>query len=185
MREIKNNCEVVIPDNQIIKVDYQNIETLKNRVNSNTRKRIRLCAHKNIDDVLHEMLIVLTEDTYIRPHRHLGKSESFHIIEGLADIIIFDEDGNIIEIVTMGNYTSGRKFYYRLSDPYYHTLLILSDTLVFHETTNGPFKKSDTKFAAWAPDETDIIAGKKFLKQLIQNFKNDEEEKLQNDCYQH
>lgn len=36
------------------------------------------------------MLIVMAKGSYIRPHKHKNKSESFHIIEGLLDVIVFD-----------------------------------------------------------------------------------------------
>ncbi len=173
MREKQlNNSEVFVSDDQIVKTDCQDMAFLKERVIYNQRKRIRLCTHKDVDDTLHEMIIVLMKDTYIRPHKHLNKSESFHIIEGYADVIIFDDAGNIIEVVQMGDYISGNKFYYRISHPYYHTPLIISDYLVFHETTNGPFRKADAVFAPWAPDEDDDTAGKEYMKELFLNVEN-------------
>ncbi|MCP4351302.1 MAG: WbuC family cupin fold metalloprotein [Desulfobacterales bacterium] len=166
MRIKQFNNEVLIADDLIVKVKDQDINMLKERAVRNSRKRIRLCAHKDTEDSLHEMLIVLGRETYIRPHKHEGKSESFHIIEGQMDVIVFDDDGNMTEIVQMGDYASGRRFYYRISDPYYHIPLIRSEVAVFHETTNGPFNRSDTTFSTWAPDESDISAGRKYLKQL-------------------
>lgn len=162
----KFNKEVLFAVGRILKLGRGDIEFLKEKSQANERKRIRLCMHRNIKDNLHEMFIVHTKDTYIRPHKHQNKIESFHIIEGAADIILFDESGNIIEVIQMSNYSSGRKFYYRISDPYYHTLLIRSDVLVFHEVTNGPFNKSDTIFTSWAPKENDHAAVKKFMEGL-------------------
>ena len=166
------NKEVFTAADPIIKVEAQDIKWLKESAADNRRKRCRLCAHGDINDALHEMLIVLDKETYIRPHKHAGKSESFHIIEGAADIVVFDNEGNIIEVVRMGDYRSGRTFYYRISDPYYHTPLIRSDCLVFHETTNGPFKRDDTVFAEWAPEDSDNVAGKKYMGQLAQDVDN-------------
>src|SRR4030042_3603215 len=138
------NEEVFIAEDRIVKAGYQDIEFFKVKSKNNQRKRIRLCAHRGIEDKVHEMLIVHTKDTYVRPHKHLNKSESFHIIEGSADVVVFDDDGNITEVIQMGDYSSGRKFYYRISDPYYHTLNITSQFLLFHETTKGPFRRADT-----------------------------------------
>lgn len=160
------NKEVFFSKEDIVKIEQQDIEFLKARANCNQRKRARLCTHKNTEDNLHEMFIAHTKDTYVRPHKHLNKSESFYLIEGLAEVIIFGEEGNIVDIIKMGDYSSGNVFYYRISEPYFHTLFIKSDFLVFHETTKGPFKKSDTIFAPWAPDENDRIAVKKFMKKL-------------------
>ena len=51
------------------------------------RKRIRICAHPSSKNAVHDMLIVHFRDTYVRPHKHLNKDETFHLIHlGLRDI---------------------------------------------------------------------------------------------------
>jgi cupin fold WbuC family metalloprotein len=168
----KVNDEVLYADETIVNVDYQDIAFLKKNVQHNERKRIRLCTHQDVHDQLHEMLIVLSQDTYIRPHKHQNKSESFHIIEGIIEVVVFDELGKVLKVIPMGDYTSGRKFYYRLAEPSYHTVLIRTDMAVFHETTNGPFNQNDTDFATWAPNEHDKVAAQQFKEQLIQRINN-------------
>lgn len=150
----------------IVQVSHEYMETLKECARQNQRKRIRLCAHSGIDDLLHEMLIVHEKGTYVRPHKHLNKTESVHIIDGLVDVVVFDDDGNINDVMQMGDYKSGRVFYYRMQYPYFHTLLIHSDILLFHEATNGPFDRKDTVFAPWTPDETDVSSTLDFLKKV-------------------
>ena len=166
MRVKEFNEEVLYADEDIIKVNQQNINWLKEMSQRNRRQRIRLCTHKSIDDCLHEMLIVHRKDTYVRPHKHLNKSESFHIIEGSVDVIIFNNIGEIIEVIKMGEVLSGYEFYYRISEACFHTLLIHSDFLVFHETTSGPFNREDTIFAPWTPAEEDNLAVEKFRQDL-------------------
>jgi len=110
------NEEVLFAGDKIVKVGPREVEFLKERARRNKRKRMRLCAHKDIDDKLHEMLIVHSKGTYVRPHKHLNKSESFHLIKGLVDVIVFDDEGDMIEVIRMGDYSSGFEFYYRFSD---------------------------------------------------------------------
>src|SRR2546426_4697246 len=141
IRYREHNAEVLYAEDPVVKVDRQDIEFLARRAAQNPRKRIRLCTHKDTNDKLHEMLIVHARDCYVRPHKHTAKSEAFHVICGLVDIVLLDDNGNVIEVVAMGDYASGRKFYYRLADPLYHTLLIRSDYVIFHEITNGPFNR--------------------------------------------
>lgn len=145
------------------------IQFLIDRLNSENLERIRLCTHKTVDDAIHEMFIVLKKGSYIRPHKHLNKPESFYLIEGKANVIILDEHGSIREIIKMGDYASGRKMYYRMDEAVFHTLVVLSGLLVYKEVTQGPFKKSDTIFADWAPEENDEAAGKEYLKKLMMN----------------
>jgi cupin fold WbuC family metalloprotein len=146
----KVNDEVYIAKDEIVQFDASAIEFMKECAIRNPRGRARICAHKKSTDTLHEMLIAIRADSYIRPHRHHDKVESFHLIEGTADIVIFDEQGDITDIVSLGEKTT---FYYRLDIPRYHTLLINSPVLVIHEITNGPFNISDSDWADFSPEE--------------------------------
>jgi len=160
------NKEVYSANSNIISTDFAEINRLKKEVLSTPYNRIRLCAHQNADDLLHEMLIVIAQGSYVRPHKHINKSESFHIIEGMLDVIIFNDNGDIIEIIPMGKPSSGRKFFYRLSMSWFHTLVLRTKVVVFHETTNGPFIKENTICAPWSPEPGDPIQENKFMKEL-------------------
>jgi cupin fold WbuC family metalloprotein len=84
---------VFIALDRIVKVGQEELAFLKQQAAGNLRKRARICAHKTNDDALHEMLIAISAKSYIHPHKHLGKSESFHIIDGLVDVVVFDDQG--------------------------------------------------------------------------------------------
>src|SRR5262249_20918030 len=114
------NAEVLVAAGPIVAASRHDMALLKARALESPRRRTRLCAHQNTHDRLHEMLIVLGHGSYIRPHKHPGKTESFHIIEGRADLVFFNDDGGIWQVLTMGEYESGRTFYYRLCAPYFH-----------------------------------------------------------------
>lgn len=145
--------EVFLATGGIVAVRAEDVAMVKAKGTTNARKRARLCAHPGPEDRLHEMLIVLDRGTYIRPHRHAGKAESFHMIEGELDVVIFHDDGTVRDVVRMGPYGSGRAFYYRIMEPCYHSVLINTPHALFHETTNGPFNRTDTEFAPWSPAE--------------------------------
>ena len=164
MRLKKKSNEVYVADEPIVALTQSEMDLLKQSSGVSPMKRSRICAHRQGSDLLHEMLIVLERDTYIRPHKHLAKSESFHIIEGAVDVIIFDDAGAVADVIELGEYRSGRSFYYRLADPLFHTLIIRSERVVFHETTNGPFRKEDTIFAPWSPEDADAGAIADFTK---------------------
>lgn len=161
------NQEVLYAADSIVQLDRSDIADLIKRSERNPRFRIRICTHRSVEDNVHEMFIVHARGAYVPPHKHLAKSESFHVIEGLVNVILFDEVGELSEVIPMGDYQSGKKFYYRLSDPCYHTLLINSDYLVFHETTKGPFSRVDTVIAPWAPDPDDSSAVEAFQDKLL------------------
>jgi cupin fold WbuC family metalloprotein len=164
MRAKRETSEVLYATDRIVTMDADAVTELKAEASRNPRGRVRLCAHPNIHDRLHEMLIVHNRDAYVRPHKHVGKSESFHVVEGDVDVVIFDDDGNVTDVIHMGAYGSGRAFYYRIATPIFHTLLIRSEVLVFHEATNGPFDRADTVFAPWGPEDRDTVAVAQFLR---------------------
>ena len=166
MKVTEFNPEVFFTSEDITKITNQDLEFLKKKASSNERKRMRLCAHKNVQDKVHEMLIVHTKDAYVRPHKHIGRAESLHVIEGKAEAIIFDEKGIISEVIHMGDYNSGLTFYYRIANAVYHTLIITTDFFVFHEAVEGPFDNAKNIFAPWSPEEGDYRNIDKFKQSL-------------------
>ncbi len=171
MKMKKINDEVFYTEESIVRIAKKDLDYLRQLADKNKRKRIRICAHRNINDETHEMLIVHARNSYVRPHKHLEKSESFHVIDGLADVIIFNDEGKIVDIISLGDYASGNFFYYRINKPAYHSLRICSDFIIFHEVTKGPFSKKDTMFAPWSPSEENPHEVEKFLLKL-KNVKN-------------
>jgi cupin fold WbuC family metalloprotein len=160
------NPEVYYSDDAIVTADDATIAELKRIAAQNPRLRSRLCTHPDPSSGLHEMLIVHHREAYVRPHKHFGKPESFHLIEGTARVVIFENDGKIKDVLEMGPYGSGRLCYYRMPDEVFHTILITSEWLVFHETTAGPFDPSRTAFPDWAPDGSDAGAAQGYMVQI-------------------
>ena len=50
------NKEVLYTTDTIVNINSENIERLKNIAVGNSRKRVRLCCHNDIENSLHEML---------------------------------------------------------------------------------------------------------------------------------
>lgn len=161
--------EVLFTTRDLTQVTSADIEELKQRAQRTRRGRIRLCAHRQTDAPVHEMLIIHAQDAYVPPHKHVGKEESLHLIEGVIRVVLFDgEAESVREVISMGEYASGKTFYYRLAGGVYHTLLIDSAFAVFHEATSGPFHKADMVVAPWAPQESDAAAVQQFQDRLRQ-----------------
>ncbi|HLC20111.1 MAG TPA: WbuC family cupin fold metalloprotein, partial [Candidatus Nanoarchaeia archaeon] len=147
--------EVFYSAQQFPILSKRDIDVLKEKAQNTERQRSRLCTHPDENAVVHEMFIIHKRNTYIRPHKHMKKTESLHIIEGTATLIVFDNDGNITKKVMLGDYNSGYPFYYRMNSVTYHMLVITSETLAFVEAATGPFDKSEMVFPSWAPEEND------------------------------
>jgi dTDP-4-dehydrorhamnose reductase len=144
------------------------IAFLKRAASESPLRRARFCAHSSPNAEQHDMLIASQRDTYVAPHRHLSKSETFVVIEGSAELILFDEDGTVEKTVDMGPPASGRPFFYRMPPQQFHSLSIKSDVLVFLENTIGPFRLEDREHASWAPDPWDLAGGRAFIASIVQ-----------------
>ena len=129
--------------------------------------RCRICLHPSAEAPLHEMIIAHCRGTYVRPHRHRGKSESFHLIEGRLTVVLFDDAGKEVRRVPMAPPGQGRNCLYRLQDCFYHTVLFEDDIVVFHEVTDGPFVREETEFAPWAPTEDDLPGQRDFMAKVM------------------
>ena len=162
------NEEVLYSKEVITHISSADIEILISMARCTKRERIRICAHSSPDHPVHDMLIVHFHNTYVRPHKHLNRDETFHVIQGKFKIIIFNDDGTINKFFDMSEYGSGKYFFFRMSNSYYHTVIPLTNTVVFHETTQGPFSSEDTIFPDWAPDGSSEEKNSTYM-HLLQN----------------
>jgi len=132
-------------------------------------RRARFCAHPAADAAQHDMLIACHRDSYVPPHRHLDKTESFVVLEGVADVLLFGESGKLETVLRMGPLSTGRPFFYRMPARQYHSLSIESEWLVFVESTIGPFRPDASENAPWAPSPDQMDLGRAFIASALQS----------------
>ena len=148
------NDEVEINQREIVLLDKAWIKRIKELAQENSLGKYRTCIHQSEKENVHEMLIVLSSGTYVRPHKHKINGESLQFIEGVGTAIIFNEDGSIKQAFKVGDPSSDNTFYYCMGKSLFHTLIIDTEFLIFKETTKGPFIRENTIYPNWAPDGT-------------------------------
>ena len=127
-------------NDEVFILDESKIFELKKIALSHPLKRSRLCLHKDRNDPVQEMIIVAHKDSYIEPHRHpLNKPESYHIIEGVLEVKIFSDQGQVIKNFFLGD-SSNLKIY-RIEGNIWHQPIPLSEWVIYHEVYTGPFDK--------------------------------------------
>ena len=151
--------EVLYGDKLFVSLGGPEIAMLKEIAASTPRRRARICTHPDASAAQQEMLIVMHGSGYVRPHRHFGKTETFLVLEGKVDALLFEEDGAVRSSVAMAAPGNGRPFFYRMPERQFHGLIFRSEWLVFIETTKGPFDLLETEAAPWAPPESEQQAG--------------------------
>lgn len=160
--------KVIFNSKDIVKLDRQYLQLLKEKITKKSLKTVRLCLHKNINDLLHEMIIIHSKDAYVRPHKHKRKTETFHLIEGSFFLVVFDRNGKIVRKIFMSDQDKRGGLLCRFNKNIWHTVIPLSDFVVFHEITNGPYvKEGDSTFASWAPEEKNKGKVKKFIQNML------------------
>lgn len=167
MTLVQKSPEVFVAKGPIAIVGQADLNILRSVAKSSPKKRARINVHVDDEDVLHEMIIAIDASSYIHPHRHPGKSEAFHIVEGDVDIVVFGDNGEIDRVIELGAPGTGRPFYYRMSNAFFHTLIIRSDMLIVHEITNGPFRQGHTEYADFAPKDIEVEMAQSYISDLV------------------
>lgn len=137
-----------------IMIDRTLIAEMKQVSAARGDKNVRVCLHSGPDASHHDMVILEHGGGFYPPHRHPGKAETFHVIEGALGVISYDEQGGAVEagVVAEGEV-------YRLAIELYHLVMPKSDIVVYHESKPGPFLgKEDLISPPWLPKSGDDAA---------------------------
>jgi cupin fold WbuC family metalloprotein len=151
----------------VIVVDSKWIDCVKRSAQSAILRRARLNLHLSTDDQVQEMLIAFCKDSLNAPHRHIGKSESIHVIEGRVLVVFFHEDGTVSRRIVLGPFGTRLPHIYRLASPEWHTVVPLDELVVIHEVTSGPFQQLKDDSPLWIPEDTQQ------LRLFIDNLRRD------------
>jgi cupin fold WbuC family metalloprotein len=145
-----------------VRVDAAVIGELKRISAERGGSNVRVCLHHGPDSAHHDMVILENVGKYYRPHRHVAKGETFHIIEGRMGLFAFDADGNVTDACALA---AGD--IYRVEEGGYHAVMPLSAPVIYHENKPGPFTgQGDSLFPAWAPDGTNAAEVERYVLEL-------------------
>ena len=151
--------------NNPVRIDQKLILDLKAKAKEIGDKNIRLCLHMTPEAVFHQMIILEHKSGFYPPHKHLLKGEAFHMIEGSMAVFVFDDAGNISDACRLEG--SGT-FMYRVDVGQHHSVMPLSDIVIYHEGKPGPFLgNKDSLFPDWAPDVSSANAIAEYKQKLI------------------
>lgn len=128
------------------------LDELTLKAAASSRRRAHHNLHSSPDDPVQRFVVVAQGDSYIRPHRHMTKSELCTVVRGRFEVVVFDADGRVTERSVVGEGTPNLAF--ELPKETWHTLLPLTDGAAFVEVKEGPYDPATAaEFASWAPEE--------------------------------
>ena len=150
-----------------VRLDGSTVDEIK-RMALETGDNVRLSLHRSPESAFHEMIIFQHRDKYYRPKKHVTKAKSFHMIEGEMAVFVFNDDGTVRDACVLDGKET---IIYRVAANVFHTDVPLSDFVVHHESTLGPFMgDEDRVFAPWSPSGDDREAYLSYRDKLVANL---------------
>ncbi len=141
---------------KIFSVEYLN--NLSADAQRSPRRRQHQNIHESYEDPCQRLFNAIEPDSYIRPHKHATdpREELLIAVRGLMALVIFDEQGIVIDIVRfgVGKVSEGLSVGAEVQCDTWHTVIALEPGCVLLEVKSGPFDPKQPKdLAPWAPDE--------------------------------
>ena len=143
------------------------LDSVTAQAQGNPRLRMNYNFHATMDAPIHRLLNALEPGTYLPPHRHTDKDETYLVLRGSLLAFFYDEAGNVTEKVCL-NPAEGK---YGLEIPpcTWHSIIALESGTVIFEIKKGPYQPLPSQdFASWAPEPSDEEGVKAFMKRMLE-----------------
>jgi cupin fold WbuC family metalloprotein len=120
-------------------------------------------VHQSFQEPCQRLFNAIEPGSYIRPHRHTSdpRDEMLVAIRGLMALIVFNEEGKVLDVVRFGTERYGEVVCaaVEISPAVWHTVISLETGSVLLEIKAGPFDPGQPKdLAPWAPEEGSVEA---------------------------
>lgn len=142
------------------------LRSVSEQAKNSPRLRMNYNMHQSLDDSIHRLLNALEPGTYLIPHRHSDKEETYIILRGSLITVFFDNEGNIIEKTEL----NPQKGLFGLEIPIgtWHSIVVLEPDTVIFEIKRGPYAPLPPEdIASWAPDISDSNGIKKYFDSIL------------------
>ena len=136
----------------MIKITSEIIDNVILQARTSPRLRMNYNFHPELSDPVQRLLNALEPWTYIRPHKHTTKEESFVLLRGTILAVSFNDDGTIRDPAVLNQETGiqGIEF----EENCFHMLTALETGSAVFEIKEGPYvPHSEESSAPWAPKE--------------------------------
>lgn len=152
---------------ETVQIGEKELEALRNDARLHPLKRARINLHRSPEDKIQEMVIAVCKRSYIGPHRQRNKEKSYVLIEGEMMVAFFDDSGKCTRKIRMMKRERGTDpVVYRFPSGEWHTVVSLSELVVYIEIAPGPYRPEETEFANWGPNPKNALQQETFLASL-------------------
>jgi cupin fold WbuC family metalloprotein len=153
--------------------DPQIISSVLEKAKTSEKGRYNLRIHEKDEDKQHLFINAIVANNYVQPHVHgeEGKTEIFRILKGEANVVIFNDLGEITKIVRLSDKEDGRKIIV-IKTGQIHTVVCEVDVVLLEskKQPSGYRSQDDKYFVPWAPKEGTEEA-KRYYQELLLKIK--------------
>lgn len=143
------------------------LDTVTSRAKANSRLRMNYNFHASMDAPIHRLLNALEPGTYLPPHRHTGKEETYLVLRGSLLAFFYDDAGNVTDKVCLN--PSEGKYGLEIPSNTWHSIIALESGTVIFEIKKGPYQPLPSEdLASWAPQTSDTEGIKAFMKRMLE-----------------
>ena len=136
----------------MIKITTDLLDTVSEQARTSPRLRMNYNFHPELSDPVQRLLNVVEPWTYIRPHKHTTKEESFVLLRGKVLAVSFNDDGTIRDHAVLSN--SSGVLGIEFEENTFHMITSLETGSAVFEIKEGPFvPHTEGSSAPWAPKE--------------------------------
>ena len=128
-------------------LSHRHVEALIACAQSQAGKVARLCLHPDVSEIEQQMLIAFADTGEGRAHLHPSKREALVLVSGEADLILYDDMGEVSGFERMQR---GGTTYVSIPAGTIHNLDVREAPFVFWELALGPFLGASTVLAPWS-----------------------------------
>ena len=130
------------------------LDTVTSRAKENSRLRMNYNFHASMDAPIHRLLNALELGTYLPPHRHTGKEETYLVLRGSLLAFFYDDAGNVTDKVCLN--PSEGKYGLEIPSNTWHSIIALESGTVIFEIKKGPYQPLPSEdLASWAPQTSE------------------------------
>jgi cupin fold WbuC family metalloprotein len=148
----------------LIAFDEGLLDQVSEAAKSSPRKRSILRFHEH-EEPVQRMLNAIEPESYVQPHLHPTKPETFVVLRGKLLVARYDENGTLLEGVLLA--ADGPVRGVEIPPGAWHSIMSLEEGTVAFEAIQGPYDPATHKlFAPWAPPEAHREAGLAFMSRL-------------------
>lgn len=109
----------------------------------NERLRMNFNLHATLDDAVQRLLNALEPGTVLPIHRHKHTDETYFVLRGALNLLLYNNDKKLIETVELSAQTE--KYGVVVPAGAWHTVEVLEKGTVIFEVKQGPYAPLDAE----------------------------------------